>query len=310
MQTTHEAVGRPIIEHTGRTRPGLARYLPLYLSIAPFYLLFAVFGVFPIVFSLYLSFQKWDGIGTMTFVGLTQYRFLITDPFFWQSIVNTLEIWVISTVPMLFFALGIAFLVNASVRMKGVYQVAYFIPNVTSIVAVAIIFGSVFGNSFGLLNDLLGAVHLPAVQWLTTPWGIKIAIAVMVVWRWTGYNAIIYLAGLQSISGDLYEAARIDGATTRQIFLNITIPLLQPVILFTVITSTIGGLQIFTEPQVLVGNTGGPGSAGLTMVLYLYQQAFGHSQFGYGAAIGWGLFIIIALFSALNWRLVQRPNVR
>jgi cellobiose transport system permease protein len=153
----------------------------------------------------------------------------------------------------------------------------------------------------------LTALKLPTVQWLIDPWGIKIAIASMVVWRWTGYNAIIYLAGLQSISTELYEAARVDGASTRQIFFRITLPLLRPVILFTVITSTIGGMQVFTEPQVLVGNLGGPGNAGLTMVLYLYQQAFVQSQFGYGAAIGWGLFIIIVLFSALNWRLVQRP---
>ncbi len=283
-------------------------YVPMYISIAPFYILFAVFGLFPIFFSLYLSFHSWDGIGAMRFVGLENFRYLVTDPNFWQSIVNTFIIWIISTIPMLVLALILAFLLNWPIRGKGFYRAAYFIPNVTSIVAIAIIFGSIFGNNAGLLNAALQAVGLPTVQWLNNAWGIKIAIASMVIWRWTGYNAIIYLAGLQAIPSALYEAARVDGATGPQIFYHITLPMLRPVILFTVITSTIGGMQLFTEPQVLVGNGGGPGQSGLTMVLYLYQQAFTQNMFGYGAAIGWGLFVIIVLFSAFNWRVVQRAG--
>lgn len=189
-----------------------------------------------------------------------------------------------------------------------IYQIAYFIPNVTSLVAIAIIFSSIFGNQFGLLNALLQGLGLDRIEWLNTPWGIRIAIATMVVWRWTGYNAIIYLAGLQAIPGDLYEAAKLDGGSSWNLFKDVTVPLLRPVILFTVITSTIGGLQIFTEPQVLVGNNGGPGNAGMTMVLYLYQQAFVQNQFGYGAAIGWGLFVVIIVFSIVNWRVLNRPS--
>ncbi len=308
MSVTGIATGRE--EGKGRTWQRAAGYLPVYASIAPFYILFAVFGLFPIFFSLYISFHSWDGIGPMRFVGLEQFEYLVTDNNFWISIVNTLVIWIMSTIPMLFLALVIAFLLNSQIRYRGAYRVAYFIPNVTSIVAIAIIFGSIFGNHFGLLNSVLHAIGLHQVQWLNNPWGIKVAIASMVVWRWTGYNAIIYLAGLQSIPGVLYEAARVDGASTPQIFFRITIPLLRPVILFTVITSTIGGMQLFTEPQILVGNSGGPGQAGLTMVLYLYQQAFTKNLFGYGAAIGWGLFVIIVLFSAINWRVVQRAGVR
>lgn len=199
---------------------------------------------------------------------------------------------------------------NAGVTPDGkmIYQIAYFIPNVTSLVAIAIIFSSIFGNQFGLLNALLQGLGLDRIEWLNTPWGIRIAIAAMVVWRWTGYNAIIYLAGLQAIPGDLYEAAKLDGGSSWNLFKDVTVPLLRPVILFTVITSTIGGLQIFTEPQVLVGNNGGPGNAGMTMVLYLYQQAFVQNQFGYGAAIGWGLFVVIIVFSIVNWRILNRPS--
>lgn len=299
--------GRSVGAPAGRKR---SEYLALYLAISPFYILFAIFGLFPILFSFYLSFQNWNGIGEMQFVGFAQYQFMVSDPNFWKSIVNTFQIWFLSTVPMLFLALVIAFMLNQQIRGRGAYRIAYFIPNVTSIVAIAIIFGSIFSNQFGLLNAALQALGLETVEWLNTPWGIKLAIAAMVIWRWTGYNAIIYLAGLQAIPTELYEAARVDGASWTQVFFRITIPLLRPIILFTVITSTIGGMQLFTEPQVLLGNGGGPGNEGQTMVLYLYQQAFINNNFGYGAAIGWGLFVIMILFSIINWRLVQGAGER
>jgi cellobiose transport system permease protein len=311
---TQTQVGQPYQELHAPGRGGFQRwrerYLGIYLAISPFFILFLIFGLFPIGFALFLAFQSWDGIGPMRYVGLDQFHYLVTDPTFRKSLWVTLQIWVISTIPMLALALVLAFLLNQEIRGRSLYRVAFFIPNVTSLVAIAIIFASIFGNQFGLLNAFLRGVGLDRVEWLNDAWGIKIAIATMVVWRWTGYNAIIYLAGLQAIPGDLYEAAKLDGATQWNIFRDITIPLLRPVILFTVITSTIGGLQLFTEPQVLVGNSGGPGNEGLTMVLYLYQQAFVQDQFGYGAAIGWGLFVIIVAFSIMNWALIGRTGGR
>jgi cellobiose transport system permease protein len=281
----------------------------IYLFISPFYILFAIFGLFPVLFSLYLAFNKWDGIGEMRFAGLNQFRYMLTDAMFWKAIWNTLQIWVYSTIPMLFFALIIAFLLNASfLKYRMLYRTAYFLPNVTSIVAVAIIFSTLFGNKYGFLNFLITSIGLDPVEWLNSAFWIKIAIASMVVWRWTGYNAIIYLAGLQSIPTVLYEAARIDGASTAQTFFKITIPLLRPVILFTVLTSTIGGMQIFTESQVLNGNGGGPGGAGMTIVLYLYQLAFVKYLFGYASTVAWGLFVIIVAFSYLNYKIVQHPG--
>ncbi|WP_373557957.1 carbohydrate ABC transporter permease [Paenibacillus sp. XY044] len=277
-----------------------------YLAISPFYILFAVFGLFPILFSMYLSFQKWDGIGVMTFNGLNNYQFMVTDPEFWKAVGNTLLIWIYSTIPMLFFALIIAFLLNASfVRFRTFFRIGYFLPNVTSLVAVAIVFSTVFSNNYGLLNYFLSLFGISPVEWLNKTWGIQLAVSIMVIWRWVGYNAIIYLAGLQSIPTVLYEAAKIDGATGIQSFFRITIPNLRPIILFTVITSTIGGMQIFTESQVLVGNDGGVSGGGLTIVLYLYREAFVNNYFGYGSAVGWGMFILIALFSIINWRVVQ-----
>jgi cellobiose transport system permease protein len=273
--------------------------------------LFLVFGAFPILFSVYLSFTDWDGIGDIKFVGLQQYAFLLQDSRFWNAVSNTLIIWVISTVPMLFLALVMAFLLHQNIRMKGFYRVAFFIPNVTSMVAMAIVFGSVFSDSFGIVNSALTSLGLPTVAWLSTDWGIKITIAVMVVWRWTGYNAILYLAALQAVPDELYDAAKVDGAGFWRTFFSVTIPMLRPVILFTVITSTIGGLGLFTEPQILFGaangngTVGGVNEAGMTIVLYQYNQAFSQLDFGYGSAIAWALFALAAVFAIINWRLLR-----
>ncbi|MVA74872.1 ABC transporter permease subunit [Auraticoccus sp. F435] len=294
-----------------RRRRRLLSYWPQYVAIAPFYLLFLAFGLFPILFSIYLSFNEWDGVGEMTFVGLGQYQYLVADPRFWNAVSNTFIIWIGSTVPMLFLALLLAFLLHQSIRFKGAYRVAFFLPNVTSMVAMAIVFGSVFSDSFGLANGFLRWLGSQEIGWLTESWAIKLTLVLMVIWRWTGYNAIIYLAGLQAIPTELYDAAKVDGASTWRIFTSVTVPMLRPVILFTVITSTIGGLSLFTEPQVLLANSGGnensggPGEAGMTIVLYQYNQAFTQFDFGYGSAIAWALFLIAAVFSIINWRLVR-----
>ena len=305
--TPTQPPARPAGADSGsRPKKGALRtHWPQYLAISPFYILFAVFGMFPIVFSIYLSFMDWDGIGDMEFVGLAQYQFMLTDPRFWNSVSNTFIIWFISTIPMLFFALIIAFALHQNIRGRGPYRVAYFLPNVTSMVAMALVFGSVFSDSFGLINSALTALGLEQVGWLSSDWGIKVTIAVMVIWRFTGYNAIIYLAGLQAIPTDLYDAAKTDGAGATRIFRSVTVPMLRPVILFTVITSTVGGLSLFTEAQVLLGDSGGAEEAGMTMVLFQYNQAFVQFDFGYGAAIGWALFVFASLFAIINWRLLR-----
>ncbi|MEU8724712.1 carbohydrate ABC transporter permease [Streptomyces antimycoticus] len=288
-------------------------YWRLYLAISPFYLLFLCFGLIPVGFSLYLSFHRWDGLGSMEYAGLSQYRYLLSDGQFWNSLTNTLIIWAIATLPMLFIALVTAVMLNSAVRFKNFYRFAYFLPNVTSVVAVAIIFTSIFSTNFGLANAVLQGLGLDQVAWLNTDWGIKVSIAVLMTWQWTGYNALIYLAGLQTIPSELYEAARVDGAGPVQTFFRITVPMMRPIILFALVVSTVTGLQSFTEPQVLLANTnntstfaGGPGNSGQTMVLYFFQQSFDNNDFGYGAAIAWGIFLVVAIFSIVNWRLVQR----
>lgn len=294
------------------TRRGLLSYWRQYLAISPFYLVFLAFSFVPVFYSLYLAFQRWDGLGEMQYVGVQQFKFLWSDPVFWLSVRNTLAIWVLSTVPTLFGALVLATLLHSVRRSKGFYRIALYVPNVTSIVAVSIFFGAVFSNNFGLVNAILGTVGISPVPWLSNPWLIKLVIALLMTWMWTGYNMIIYLAGLQAIPAQIYEAARLDGAGPIRTFFRITVPIMRPIILFTVVISTINGLQSFSEPQVLFGsnaanpNLGGPGQAGLTTLLYFYQSAFVNNDYGYGAAIVWAFFVLIMVLVVVNWRIVQR----
>ncbi|MFJ6983333.1 MULTISPECIES: carbohydrate ABC transporter permease [unclassified Streptomyces] len=317
MATTLHRPGRPPAVTGGtpaaRPRKGLRAHWHLYAAISPFYLLFLAFGLIPVGFSLWVSLHRWDGLGSMEWAGLTQYQYLWSDADFWHAVGNTILIWALATFPMIFLAMVTAVMLNSAVRLKNMYRLAYFLPNVTSVVAVAIIFGSVFSTNFGLVNALLQAVGLDQVAWLNTPWGIKIAIATLMTWQWTGYNAIIFLAGLQTVPSELYEAARIDGAGPVQTFFRITLPMLRPVLLFVLVVSTVTGLQSFSEPQVLLQTTandstyaGGPGASGQTMVLYFFQQTFDNNDFGYGAAVAWGIFLVVVLFSIINWRLVRR----
>jgi len=291
---------------TGR-RPGrrVWSYWRFYLALSPFYLLFAVFGLYPMLSTIVLAFQRWDGLSPRRFTGIDNFRFLVEDPTFWLSLENTVVLFFMSTVPTLALALVLAVMLQSAIRFTNVYRIAYFIPNVTSLVAMAIFFGSVFSTNFGLVNAMLRSLGIPEQDWLGQPWGIKIAISTMIVWQWVGYNTLIYLAGLQAIPKEQYEAAKVDGAGATRTFFSITLPQLRPVVLFTVVISTIGGLQTFTEPQVMVGNSGGTGQSGMTVVLFFYRAAFLDNDYGYAAAIALSIFMLVLLFTAINWRIFR-----
>lgn len=282
--------------------------LTAYFYISPFFLLFAVFGIYPIFFTFYLSFFRWNALGPKTYVGLENFQFIFEDPTFWISLMNTILIGIMGTVPQLIIALLLAVaLHSAMTRFKKAYRIIFFMPNITSIVAVTLVFGAIFSNN-GMINALLEWLGFDSVAWNSGWWGVKLAISSMVLWRWLGYNAIIYLAGLQSIPHDLYEAARIDGANKRQLLTYITLPMLKPFILFTILLSTIGSLQLFTEPFIFLGQ-GGTGSTrqeGVTMVIYLYSEAFRNSFFGTAAATAVFLFIITIVFSLINLWISNR----
>jgi cellobiose transport system permease protein len=289
----------------GGPRRRVWSYWRFYLALSPFYILFAVFGLYPMLSTIVLAFQRWDGLSPRRFVGLENFQYLIADSTYWLALKNTVVLFFMSTIPTLSIALVLAVMLQSAVRFTGVYRIAYFIPNVTSLVAMAIFFGAIFSTNFGLINAGLRSLGVPEQDWLGQPWGIKIAVSTMIVWQWVGYNTLIYLAGLQAIPREQYEAARVDGAGAVRTFFSITLPQLRSIVLFTVVISTIGGLQTFTEPQVMVGNQGGTGQSGLTAVLWFYNQAFLNNDYGYAAAIALSVFMLVLLFTAVNWRIFR-----
>ena len=281
-----------------------------YLYVAPFFLLFGAFGVYPLVYTGYLSLHRYTLTGgDKGYVGLDNYRRVLTDEHFWTVLGNTFGLFVLATVPQLLLALLIASWLNKRLRLRTGLRLGILVPNITSVATVGIVFGFIFAERYGLANWLLQSVGLDPVQWRQHRWSAWTAIAVMVDWRWTGYNALIYLAALQAIPRDMYEAAAIDGASAFRRFWRITIPLIQPTILFTVIISTIGGMQLFTEPLLFnYGRIqGGSLNEFQTIAMYIYETGFTNNySAGYGAAMSWLLFLMIIVFALANVVLVRR----
>jgi cellobiose transport system permease protein len=284
-----------------------------YLYVAPFFLLFGVFGLFPLLYTGWVSLTDRTLLSpTTSFVGLDNYTALLHDSYFWNAVENTLGIFVIATVPQLFLALVLAHVLNTKLHGRTLFRMSVLLPQITSLVAVALIFTQLFSRDYGLVNYVLGEIGIAKVDWEAGDYTSWIALSTMVIWRWTGYNALIYLAAMQAIPDELYEAAAIDGARPWRQFWHVTIPNLRPTIIFTVIISTIGGLQLFTEPYLFEplhsGATGGSARQYQTVVMYLYEKSFGSSQFklGYASAIGWALFVLIAVISLVNFLIVRR----
>jgi cellobiose transport system permease protein len=295
-----------------RLRRADAKVSP-YLYIAPFFVLFGIFGIFPLVYTAWVSLTDRNLLAPeANFVGLDNYAELMHDEYFWHAVVNTMGIWVLSTIPQLVLALVIAHVLNRSLRVRTFFRMSVLLPQVTSLVAVALIFTQLFGYRYGLVNYVLNQVGIENVNWEAGRLSSWIALSTMVTWRWVGYNALLYLAAMQSIPDELYEASAVDGARSWRQFIHVTIPMLRPTIIFTVIISTIGGLQLFTEPflfqPVQSGSTGGSARQYQTVAMYLYEKAFGGTQFdfGYAAAIAWCLFLFIAVVSFVNYLLVRR----
>ncbi len=290
----------------------LSPTLAPYVFLSPFLILFAVFGIFPLLFSLYLAFQSWEptsGLQAMEFVGLGNFAFALQDEWFWKSLKNTVWLAVASGVPQHLVAIPLAVFMHTSFkRLRNGVVGAYFMPYITSTVAIAILFSSLLSTDYGLINvgiKVLGQVpglawFMPAnpVDWLNDPDNIKPAIAMIVFWRYVGFNVVLYLAALQTIPADIYEAATMDGAGRLQQFFYITLPSLKPMIFFGVTLSVIGGLQLFEEPFILTGGRGGTDQSGMTTAIYLYRMAFDFNDFGAASAMSWLLFILVA---ALTW---------
>jgi cellobiose transport system permease protein len=292
-----------------RPRRGIAQTISPYTYVAPFFVLFAAFGLFPLIYTAYVSLYRVElqTPNAMEWRGFGNYTALFADDYFWTALRNTFTIGVISTVPQLLMALGLAHLLNYKLRGRTFFRVAMLLPYATSVAAATLVFAQLFGRDFGLINWLLSLIGVGPVDWQSGTWTSQIAVSTIVVWRWTGYNALIYLAGMQSIPADLYEAAELDGASRWKQFLHVTLPGLRPTVLFTVVVSTIGATQLFGEPLLFEGSiSGGISHQYQTLGLYMYEQGWGYFHLGRAAAIAWVMFVLIVLLVVVNSAVVRR----
>nr|WP_245570422.1 sugar ABC transporter permease [Microbacterium luticocti] len=282
-----------------------------YLYISPFFILFAVVGLFPIAYTAVISFMDWDLVrNSGTFIGFDQYVYVLTQPKFWVALRNTFSIFLLSSVPQLILAVFIAAMLDQNLRAKTFWRMGVLLPYIMAPVAVALIFSNMFGDKYGIINTALAHLGVPHIPWHSNAFASHIAIATMVNFRWTGYNTLILLAAMQAIPRDYYEAARVDGAGAVRQFFSITLPGLRPTLIFVIITSTIGGLQIFDEPRMYDQyGTGGANNQWLTITLYLYNIGWGEWNFGRAAALAWILFLIILLIGVVNL-FITRSLVR
>ncbi|MBE3666552.1 cytochrome C biogenesis protein [Vibrio navarrensis] len=283
-----------------------------YAFLLPFLLIFSIFGVFPLLFSIYLSFHSWnpvEGLGAMSFVGLENYHVALTDPWLWRSLENTFWLAITSGVAQHLIAIPVAYiLVSLGGRLRHWLTSAYFLPYITSTVAASLIFFNMYSPSSGIINQTLIALadspllgwafswvnDFQPIRWLDDATMIKPSIAIMVFWKYTGFNIVLYTTGLMTIPKEILEAARMDGANAFRRFWNISLPMIRPFIFFAVTMTIIGNLQLFEEPFVLTRGGGGTGQAGLTISMYLYKVGWEWLEMGTASAISWLLFALIA----------------
>jgi ABC-type sugar transport system permease subunit len=288
-----------------RSRLRRAKWLPPYLFVTPFFVVFAAFGVYPLIYALELSFTSWHGAGTATWVGLGNYTYLLTNPDFWASLANSAVMWLLIVPVQVIAGLSAAVLLaNAKLRLRGFFRVAFIAPFVTPLVAMAQVWIVVFDQDYGLVNHLLNLVGLPDVGWLTSTAWSKPTLALLFLWKTTGFAIIILLAGLQAVPGAVYEAAALDGASRWRQFWSLTVPLVRRSITFLVVVQTLAVFQMFAEPFVVT--QGGPYGSTTTAGLYLYNHIT-VSDLGTGAA---NSFLLVLLVFGLSLGAVRllRPK--
>lgn len=272
------------------------------LLSTPYAAFLLLFALFPIGFSVVLVLLKWDLVTVPSFVGLDNVERLIGDARFWQAVVNTLVFLAIHLPLQIIVALALAWALNRPLFLRSFWRAAFFLPVVISGAAVTILWSALYATDVGLINGLLARIDLGPVPWLTDPAIAMPSIAVMATWKNVGFYVVIYLAGLQSIPRSCREAIELEGATSWQSFRHVTLPLLKPQTLLVVTLSTIGGFQLFIEPYILTG--GGPLRRTLSVVLYMYRNAFSYQKMGYAATLGVALALIIAAVLLLQRQVI------
>lgn len=280
------------------------------LFVSPFFVGFLLFFAGPMLYAAYISLHNWPILGTPTFVGLKNYTNMISDDLFWKSLRIT-SIYVLFSVPLnLVFGLVLAMLLNQKIRGQAFFRTLYYVPTMVTGVGLAVLWWMMFNTEYGLLNLFLGLFGIDKIPWLThTKWVLP-AFIIMSLWQ-VGGGMVIYLAGLQGIPTELYEAATVDGAGGWAKFINVTLPMLSPVLLFNLVLGVIGSFQIFTNALIMTG--GGPSQASLFYVLYIYRNAWQYNIMGYAAALSWALFaviliVVLVIFRATSSRVYYAGN--
>ncbi len=276
----------------------MKKHIP-YTFILPAFILLLIFNFYPIIETIVLSFME-QKRGVLTFAGLDNYIRLFNDQFFWLSLKNSLIYLVIQVPIMIILALGLASLLHRGVKYgKGFFRTSFFVPVVVDSVAYSLIFLLIFQEQ-GIVNYLLSFFNIDAIPWTRQAWPARTMIMIVMTWRWLGYNMVMFLAGLQSIPEELYESAKLDGAGPLNIFWNITLPSLKPIIIFSMILSTNGTLNLFAEPYLLTG--GGPNNTTLSIGVYIYRQAFQSFNITYSATISIAVVVIVAILAQFQLR--------
>ncbi|MEV8087568.1 carbohydrate ABC transporter permease [Streptomyces nigra] len=286
-----------------------------YAFVAPFFVVFAAFSFYPLIYTSWISLHRVElaTLDVREWVGLDNYTELWQDERFWNALTNTITIGVISTVPQLLMALGLAHLLNYRMRASLFFRVASLVPYATSVAAAALVFTMIYERDFGMINWALGSIGIDPLDWEAEKWPSQVAISTIVIWRWTGYNALLYLAAMQAIPAERYEAASIDGASRWKQFTNVTVPGIRSTIVFTIVLSTIGATQLFGEPLIFGqgpnGVTGGADNQYQTLGLLLYEEGWKNYQMGRSATVAWAMFLLLVLAFAVQ-RLIKRLRAR
>ena len=274
-----------------------------YIFVSPYIIFFGLFIAYPLVFSFYLIFHRWDLVSAPKPVGMDNIIFLLNDGVFWKALFNTIIFLLIHIPSQIVIALGIAIILSQKIRARAFFRASFFLPVIISGAVVTILWTRLYSTDIGLINNILAKIGLPAVPWLTNQYMAMPSIAIMATWKNVGFYIILFLIGLQNIPKHLYEAASIEGASKPQAFFHITLPLLKPTMLLVVVISTINGFNLFIEPYVMTG--GGPINSSLSVVLYIYKQAFSYQHMGYAATVGFALTIIIFIVSIIQRKFLQ-----
>jgi lactose/L-arabinose transport system permease protein len=296
------SISRPLSKSRHSIWVDIKQYKYFYLFISPFFIPFALFWIWPLFNSLYLSLTKWSGFGQPEFIGSDNYVKLITDQNFLGALQNTLIFTVVAVPVQVGLGLILARLLNLKfIKLRGFFRAIFFSPYILAPVIVGTIFLFLLDSHYGIVNYGLNLIGLKGIPWLTDPFWMRVSIIMLSVWRWTGWNSVVLLAGMQNIPPEMEECARIDGATETQIFMKIIIPLLRPILFFTIVMGTIGSLQMFAEPFALSANQKGPGNSAYTIVYAIWRNAFEYGRFGKASAIAFvltAITLVVSLFQS------------